>query len=72
MAEERKRQVIMTTGDVARVLHWDTQRARRWLQRSGAGVKRNGRIVTTPGLLANHFPELFNELMFDIGDGREL
>lgn len=63
---------ILTVGDVARKLGWDAQRARRWLQRSGAGVKRNGRIITTPTLLANHFPELLNEIQFDIGDGREL
>lgn len=57
---------ILTTSDVAEALSWDTQRARRWLKRSGAGIKRGGRIVTTPVLLASHFPELYQQIALDL------
>jgi len=61
---------ILTTAEVAEALDWDTRKTRRWLQKSGAVVKRNGRYVTTPQLLANNFPELWNEIAFDLGDYR--
>lgn len=42
---------IMGTAEVAKLLGWPTQRARRWLLRVGAGDMRAGRVVTTPGRL---------------------
>lgn len=48
--------------DIAAVLDtpddpWSTERARRWMVKSGAGVKRCGRIVTTRERLLQHWPE---------------
>lgn len=59
---------ILTTSDVAGVLGWDTQRARRWLQRTEAGTKRGGRVITTRDRLASHFPEAFHEVALDFED----
>jgi len=64
--EGRLRGSIFTTQDLAERLEWSTQRTRRWLQRSGAGVKRNGRVVTTPQLLARNFPELWDEIVIEL------
>jgi hypothetical protein len=52
----------MTAADVAKILGWETRRARRWLQSTGAGVRRGGRWVTTRGRLLDHFPELLDAL----------
>jgi hypothetical protein len=41
---------------------WSPQRAARWLQSTGAGVKRGGKWITTPERLIEHFPEAFAEL----------
>lgn len=49
---------------------YDTQRARRLAKRIGAAVKVEGRIYTTPRLLADSFPELWNEMVLDFGDYR--
>ena len=70
--QDRRQAAILTTADVAEKLGWDTQRTRRWLMRTGAGSKVGGRVITTPSMLASHFPELLHEIVFDIGDGREL
>lgn len=72
MQAERSQAAILTTADVAEKLGWDTQRTRRWLVRTGAGTKVGGRVITTPSRLASHFPELLNEIVFDLGDAREL
>lgn len=56
------------TSDVADALGWDTQRARRWLQKTDAGTKRGGRVITTPDRLAAHFPEAFHEVALDFDD----
>ena len=69
---------IITTRQVADALGWPSQRARRWLVKTGAGVKRGGRIITTPSRLAENFPEVWREmiagpeLVADIGDFRVL
>ena len=65
---------IIHTATLAKALgpEYDTQRARRLLQRTGAGVKVGGRVVTTPRLVADHMPELWNELMLRIDDERYL
>jgi hypothetical protein len=66
------RGTILTTQELAKALDWDTRKTRRWLQRSEACVKVGSRYVTTPSLLANHFPELWQEIAFDVGEGRLL
>jgi hypothetical protein len=50
------RVTVLLAADVARILGWETRRARRWLIASGAGVKRAGRWCT------NFWPELANGL----------
>lgn len=64
----RDRRLILAA-DVARALsspgdEWTTERARRWLQKSRAGVKRNGRWVTTVTRLRDHFPEALDEILY--------
>lgn len=65
---------IIHTNQLAKLLgdEYDTQRARRLIQRTGAAVKYGGRIVTTPRLVADNMPELWNELMLHFGDERLL
>ncbi len=52
---------IITADEVARALKWTTQRARRWLKRSGAGRKAGtwsrAPWITTPERLREAFPE---------------
>jgi hypothetical protein len=59
---------ILTTAQIAKRLgpDWDSQRARRWLTRTGAGTKVGGRVITTPRRLAQHFPELWDELVLEL------
>lgn len=42
---------------------WDGQRARRWLKRSGALVKKGRKYFTTPELLKNAFPEAWETVL---------
>lgn len=73
MSEAGKlRGTVLTTQEVADALDWDTRRTRRFLQRTGACVKRGGRYVTTPQLLADNFPEVWQQIACDLGDGRSL
>jgi hypothetical protein len=51
---------LLFSTDIAKHLGWTTQRARRWLVSTGAGVRRGGRVCTTPAKLAAHFPEAFD------------
>jgi len=51
-----------TMTEIADMLGWRTERARNWLKRSNAVVKRNGRWVTTRRLLLATFPEILDEL----------
>jgi hypothetical protein len=53
---------MFTAAEIAKLLGWETQRARRWLLRSGAGVKRSGRVICTPTSLAAHFPEILEAI----------
>ncbi len=53
---------ILGAADVAKVLGWETRRARRWLCKSGAGRKVGGRHVATPASLLKHFPEAFEAM----------
>lgn len=63
------RKSILTTRDIADLLGWSTQRARRWLLRTGAASKRTGlhgrrggRYVTTWARLRASFPEVVRAL----------
>ena len=56
--------LYIKTSQVAEILDspedpWSTLRARRWLRRTGALVKRGKRYYTTPELLRDHWPEVF-------------
>jgi hypothetical protein len=53
---------ILSAADVAKVLGWETRRAKRWLRKSGAGRKVGGRYVATPASLLRHFPEAFEAM----------
>lgn len=58
---------LLYARDIAALLGWQTQRARRWLRVTGAGVKRGGRFVTTLPMLLAHFPEVAAAVM-EAGD----
>ena len=47
---------------VARLLGWSTQRARRWLVREQAVVRTGRHIYTTRSKLREAFREVFSEL----------
>jgi len=64
-----------TTDELADLLNeqaghnaWDARRVKRWLRRSGAGLKRGGRWVTTRDLLREHMPELWAELWMRLAE----
>jgi hypothetical protein len=57
---------LLSAADVARLLGWRTERARRWIVREGCGTRRRGRWYTTPTMLRESFPELYTELMPDL------
>lgn len=57
---------LIDAATIAKILGWQTQRARRWLIKTGAGEKRAGRVVTTAQKLIAHFPEAFQEVMADV------
>lgn len=63
---------ILTSAQVGRALGWETRRARRWLLNTGAGEKRAGRVITTPGKLVEHFPEAWGGIAGGMFDSREL
>lgn len=47
---------------------WTTRRAQRWLENSGAGVKRCGRWITTLARLRDHFPEAYDAVLESLPD----
>src|SRR5689334_18016438 len=53
----------ITITEVSEILEWDRQKTRRWLDSSGALIKRGGKYVTTPDLLKTRFPEIYHEIM---------
>lgn len=61
-------QHILTARDVAKLLGpgWNTRKAKRWLQATGAGVRRGSRWITTPQKLVGHWPEAFERIA--VGD----
>jgi hypothetical protein len=60
--------VYFTTREIADLLGWQQQRARRWLKRADALVKRNGELVTTRELLCAAFPEAWQRIAEDAAD----
>lgn len=61
---ELKLPEVITAPEIARALGWTTQRARRWLKRSGAGRKSGAYSrapwITTPERLRECFPEAWS------------
>lgn len=53
---------ILSAADIAKLLGWETRRAKRWLRKSGAGRKLGRYYVTTPASLLRHFPEAFEAM----------
>lgn len=56
---------LIEMADVAKALggrrkRWSTERARRWLRRAGAAKKINGRWITTPQLLRELLPPVWD------------
>lgn len=51
---------FLSVADIAKVLGWRTERARRWLLRSGAAIRIGGFWYTTPERLRSEFPELLD------------
>ena len=47
------------------MLGWRTERAKRWLRREGAAVKKGAHWYTTDRLLVRHFPEAFEHLVLE-------
>lgn len=45
---------------------WSTQRARRWLLNTGAGVKCGGRVQTTLPMLMEHWPTAYSIVEYAI------
>jgi hypothetical protein len=63
LRERFRNRKLFTAADIAALLTtdddvWSTLRAKRWLRRTGAGVKRGGRVITSLTRLRNHFPEV--------------
>lgn len=56
---------FLSVADIARVLGWRTERARRWLLRSGAAIRIGGLWYTTPERLRSEFPELLDAVCRD-------
>lgn len=50
---------------------WDARKVRRWLQKAQALVKRGGSWVTTRAKLREAFPEVWEELVLQVGSGEE-
>lgn len=54
---------LLYASDIARVMGWQTQRARKLLKRTGAGQKRGNRYVTTVAALLANFPEIAQAIL---------
>ena len=54
--------VVLSTVDVANLLGWRVERARRWLQREGVGFQMGERWFTTPTKIRAAFPDVYQEL----------
>lgn len=55
-------QRILTSDQVGKAIGWPTQRARRWLLRTGAGEKRGTRVQTTIMKLLAMWPEAYSSV----------
>ena len=54
--------IYISVAQVARLLGWRTQRAKRWLRREGAAVKIGDRWYTTRDRLRASFPEVLDAI----------
>lgn len=54
--------------EIAKLVGKTTPATRNWLVRNGAAVKRGGRVVTTPALLREAFPEIYDEIRGAVDD----
>jgi hypothetical protein len=62
--------VYITPKEVADILGWTMQKARRWMRNAKILEVRGGRLVTTPDKLRDAFPEVWSE-MLDAAEARE-
>ena len=62
MTKMKPRPIYLETKDVAALMGWNSRKARYWLLREGAAVKRGGRYYTTESRLRATFPEAFERL----------
>lgn len=54
--------VYLRVGEVARILRWDRNRARRWLKKAGCIVVRGGKSVVPVERLKLEFPEVYERI----------
>lgn len=50
--------VYLSASQIAKVLGWETRRARRWLRKEGAAIRIGRTYYTTPARLRAAFPDL--------------
>jgi hypothetical protein len=55
--------LYLSAKQIGDVLGWSRRKAWRWLSRANALVTRNGRRYTTPELLREAFPEVWNRVV---------
>jgi len=60
----RKR--VLSCADVAQLLGWRTERARRWIRRHDIGFQVGSRWFTTPTKLRDAFPEVYTEIATEL------
>lgn len=59
------REKYISMPQIARILNCSTRKARRWLTRERAAVKKGRHYYTTERLMMLHFPEAFHAAALD-------